>query len=94
MNINKPDPNLRILSRIELNYSATQWALKCDQFPRLIIEKIADYLNKRVSMGYNRGLGSKELQTNYDGLRKEFALYITKQTDQVFESIVEKIYKL
>ncbi len=92
MNIFKPHPNVHIRSTVNLNLSAEQWSLRTDQFPRVIIEKVADYLNKRVTMEYNRGEPLESIEVGYNSLRDRFEIYVTPETDQVFKSVTDTLY--
>ena len=92
MNIFKPHPNVHIRSTVNLHLSAEQRSLRTDQFPRVIIEKVADYLNKRVTMEYNRGEPLEGLQVGYNSLRDRFEIYVTPETDQVFKSVTDTLY--
>ena len=92
MNVFKPHPNIHIRTTVNLNLSAEQWALKTDQFPRVIIEKVADYLNKRVTLEYNKGESIEGLQGGYNSLRDRFELYVTPDTDLVFKSVTNTLY--
>ena len=55
MNIANPHPNIQIRTSISVNFSASQWGLHVDKFPRVIVEKVADYLNKRITVCFNKG---------------------------------------
>lgn len=92
MNVFKPHPNIHIRTTVNLNLSAEQWSLRTDKFPRVIIEKVADYLNKRVTMEYNKGEPIEGMQVGYNSLRDRFEIYVTPDTDLVFESVTDTLY--
>ena len=92
MNIFKPHPNIHIRTTVNLNLSAEQWSLRTDKFPRVIIEKVADYLNKRVTIEYNKGEPIEGMQVGYNSLRDRFEIYVTPDTDLVFKSVTDTLY--
>ena len=92
MNVFKPHPNIHIRTTVNVNLSAEQWALKTNEFPRVVIEKVADYLNKRVTLEYNKGEPLAGLQGGYNTLRDSFEIYVTPETDQVFKSVTDTLY--
>lgn len=92
MNVSKPHPNILIRTSVTIDLSAEQWALKTDEFPRTIIEKVADILNKRVTLTFNKGEKAEALQQGYESLKSGFAIYLTQETDRVFKEVSNTIY--
>lgn len=92
MQIFKPHPNVAVRATISVNLSADQWGLDTDKWPRVIIEKVADFLNKRFTMEYNKGEGIDTLRSDYNNLRESFVLYVTDETDQVFEKLINQVF--
>jgi hypothetical protein len=94
MNISKPHPNVQIYTTVNINLSAKQWCLRTDDFSRVVIEKVADHLNKRVTRDFNQGENYVDLGTRFNYLKNSFEAYITPETDDTFKSITEAIYKM
>ena len=92
MHISKPHPNIQIRTTVTVNLSAEQWALRTDDFPRVVIEKVADYINKRVTFEFNKGESAEMLRGGYDSLKQSFEIYVTPETDTVFERVSNTIY--
>ena len=92
MNVFKPHPNIHIRTTVNVNLSAEQWALKTDKFSRVVIEKVADYLNKRITLEYNKGEPLEGLRGGYNNLRDSFEIYVTPDTDLVFRSVTDTLY--
>ncbi len=93
MNVFKPHPNIHIRTTVTVNLSAEQWGLRTDEYSRVVIEKVADFLNKRITLEFNKGEPRQCLQGGYNALRDSFEIYITPETDEVFESIANTLYK-
>lgn len=75
MNITRPKPNIQIRKAISVNLSAAQWNLEVEKFPRLVIEKVADFLNKRITMDFNRGESRDYITNSFQGLVADFEIY-------------------
>lgn len=93
MNIARPFPNICIKTTVTVNLSADQWHLRTQEHDRGIVEKVANLLNKRITLVYNRGDDAESLRTAFVGLRKDFDIYATEQTDSVFENILPTLYR-
>jgi hypothetical protein len=91
MNISKPSPNVSIRTTV----SAGQWALKTDKFPRTIIEKVADILNKRLTLEYNRGENRIKVKQSMQGLARSFEIYGATHADSehVLDSLLDELYR-
>jgi hypothetical protein len=93
MNIANPHPNIQIRTSISINLSASQWHLHVDKYPRVIVEKVADYLNKRVNVNFNKGEPRATVEFAFDALAKDFAMYgaTSKETRKVFTDILQTV---
>lgn len=93
MNVTNPHPNIQIRTSISLNLSASQWSLEVDKFPRTIVEKVADFLNKRVTYEFNKGEPRQKIIDSFDMLAKNFEIYgaTSKKTKEVFNGVINKI---
>lgn len=94
MNIRKPHPNLVVRSAAAVNFSADQWGLKTDQFPRIVIEKVASYLNNRLRMAYNRGEDAECARAAVTMLFKDFAIYGagSAKSKDLLDKIIKNLY--
>lgn len=94
MNISRPRNNVRKTSTVSIDLSAEEWELLTASFPRRIMEKVANYLNKRFSQGFNIGMKPNELRTSMDELMLSFAIYGAYDTEPraVLEMLIEKCY--
>ena len=94
MNINKPHPNIAIRTNISVYLSANQWNLKTDEFPRIVIEKVASFLNKRVMYEYNKGEPKEMLVQGVMSLADQFKIYgaTSKETKKVLDNLLEQVY--
>lgn len=95
MNISKPTPNVSIRTTVAINLSAEQWALKTDKFPRTIIERVADILNKRLTLTYNRGESRSDVKQSMQGLARSFEIYgaTRPDTEQVLDNLLDQLYR-
>lgn len=93
MNISKPHPNIQIRTSISINLSASQWKLKIESYPRVIVEKVADFLNKRVTYEFNKGESRQKIIDSFDTLAKNFEIYgaTSKETKAVFNGIINTV---
>ena len=92
MNIYKPHPNVSFRTMVTIDLSASQWCLKTNDWPRTIIEQVASYLNKRLTLSFNIGDSKDIVRQQYNMLTEQFKLYLTNDTDCVFESLVDAMY--
>lgn len=94
MNIRRPHPNLIVRSAASVNFTADQWGLKTEEFPRIIIEKIATYLNSRIRMAYNRGESADTAKEAVYMLFKDFALYGagSQKSKELLNKIIRNLY--
>jgi hypothetical protein len=94
MNIAKPHPNVSIRTNINLNFSADQWCLLTDKFPRTVIERVADYLNKRIMLNYNKGEPPETVRLSFESLASDFKVYgaTSKDTKKVFDKLISEVY--
>lgn len=94
MNIRKPHPNLTIRSSTSVNFSAAQWGLKTDDHPRVVIEKVASYLNNRITREYNRGETEDHTRMAVTSLMKDFKLYgaDNPRTRELLNKILKNLY--
>lgn len=92
MNIYKPHPNVSFRTMVTIDLSASQWCLKTNDWPRTIIEQVANFLNKRLTLSFNIGDSKDNVRQQYNILTEQFNLYVTKDTDCVFESLVDAMY--
>lgn len=93
MNITKPHPNISIRTTVSVNFSADQWRLRTNECSRVIIEKVADSFNKRLSSTFNAGFSKNEIMAAYTGLQSEFLPYITAETESVYHDVVRVLHK-
>ena len=95
MNVCKPHPNLSIRTTVSVNLSADQWALKTQQHPRVIIEKVADYLNKRVNSEFNRGESRPHVEKAVESLADDFKIYGASDpsSKEVLNGLLDELYK-
>ena len=93
MNIANPHPNIQIRTSISVNFSASQWGLHVDKFPRVIVEKVADYLNKRITVCFNKGEPRSKVELAFELLAKDFTMYgaSSAATRKVFTSIMDTV---
>lgn len=94
MNIRKPHPNLTVRSSTSVNFSAAQWGLKTDEFPRLIIEKVASILNGRITREYNRGEPEEHTRSAVVGIMTEFKIYGAndKKPKEFLDRVLRNLY--
>jgi hypothetical protein len=93
MNIARPFPNICIRTTITVNLSADQWCLRTQDHDRGTVDKVANLLNKRVTLVFNRGENAEHLRLAFNGLKRDFDIYVTEQTDSVFENILPTLYR-
>lgn len=95
MNITHPHPNVAIKTMISVNFSASQWKLKTEDFPRTVIESVANFLNKRIVMSYNKGGDSNFVRIAFKSLADDFEIYgaKSKETNVVFDKLMKEIFK-
>jgi len=93
MNTTNPFPNIYLRTSVTVNLSADQWALRTSDYDRGVVDKVANLLNKRITNTYNKGEGIDNLRLSYRGLIKDLNLYVTDQTDSVFESMIPTLYR-
>lgn len=94
MNITKPHPNVAIKTMISVNLSASQWKLSTEDFPRSVIESVANYINKRIMMTYNKGGNKGLVQIAFKSITDDFRIYgaTSRETKKVFEKLLKEIY--
>lgn len=92
MNIYKPHPNVSFRTMVTVDLSASQWCLKTDEWSRTIVEQVANYLNKRLTLSFNIGDSKDVVRQHFNALIEQFRLYVTKDTDCVFESLIDAMY--
>ena len=95
MNISKPHPNVQIRTSITINLSADQWALNTKDHPRVIIEKVADFLNKRITTEFNKGESRSTLELSINSLSDNFKIYgaTKKESKEVLTNLLNELYK-
>lgn len=93
MNITNPHPNIQIRTSISLNLSASQWHLEVDKFPRTIVEKVADFLNKRITTEFNKGEPIEKVKLSFEMAAKGFAIYGAEsvKTQEVFANVIKTV---
>lgn len=92
MNIDKPHPNIRFRTMVSVDLSAAQWCLDTEHWSRTITDQVANYLNKRLTFSFNVGDSAEDVTAHYRGLRTQFALYVTKDTDRVFDNLLKVMF--
>lgn len=92
MNIVKPHPNISFRTTVSVDLSAAQWCLNTENWSRIITEQVANYLNKRLTLSFNIGDSPNSVTAHYRGLRKQFELYVTKDTDRVFDNLLKTMF--
>ena len=92
MNIYKPHPNVSFRTMVTVDLSASQWCLKTDEWSRTIVEQVANYLNKRLTLSFNICDSKDVVRQHFNALIEQFRLYVTKDTDRVFESLIDAMY--
>ena len=94
MNVITISPNLRVRSTVAVNYSASEWKLNTREFPRTIIEKVANSLNSRINQDFNSGFSRDVIRSNFRMLTKQFALYgaDTKEVHEILDHIMYSVY--
>lgn len=94
MNIARPNPNLAVRTNISVDYSASQWCLNTEDFPRSVIEKVASFLNKRVMMEYNKGEPREVVVSAVEALTDAFEIYgaKSKDTKKVLDNLLDTVY--
>ena len=78
---------------MDINLSPEQWKLNTAVHGRVVLDKVADTLNKRVTLVYNSGDNVATLRAGFSGLLTDFALYTTRDTMNVFEQLAKEIYR-
>lgn len=93
MNIHRPHPNIVIRTTVSVNLSPEQWRLGTERHSRVIMDKVADTMNKRITLLYNRGDMRDDARASFLGLVKDFEIYTTKDTVKVFDQLCQEIYR-
>lgn len=95
MNISKIKTNVRVSSTVSIDLSADEWGLDTKQTSRAIIDKVATYLNKRFSRGYNIGLTANELVDSMYELMGSFKIYGANhpEPNEVLKNLIYCVYK-
>lgn len=95
MNIAKLGTNIRLRSTVSVNLSAADWDLYTSAFSRVIIEKVANFLNGRFNYCYNTGLTEDELKSQMHALMDSMATYGASDTEPraILEDLCRKVYK-
>ena len=93
MNIYKPHPNIVIRTTVSVNLSPEQWKLGTNTHSRVIMDKVADTMNKRVTLLFNRGDDLDTMRAGFTALITDFELYCTSDTAKVFEHVMKEIYR-
>jgi hypothetical protein len=94
MQVNKLNPNLIVRKTASVNYSASQWGLFTHTFSRTVIERVADLLNKRFNLSYNKGMTQTELVESMESLMSDFSIYGAADTEPrtALNQLIKKVY--
>lgn len=94
MNTTTIHPNFRVSTQLTVDLSAAQWGLNTDKFPRLVIEKVANYLNQRVMREFNSGQPRHMVKFSFDALAKDFKIYGATdiRVNETLDLILNKAY--
>ena len=94
MNVTKPRPNLSIRTTINVNLSANQWKLDTDSFPRIIIDQVANFLNKKITQAYNHGNKRPVVEENFYYLANHFKMYgaTGRDTQEVLNDLLDELF--
>lgn len=95
MNVSKPHPNIQIRTNVSVNLSAAQWELNTNEYPRSIIERVADLLNKRVANEFNKGESRTQVEISVTALSNSFKIYgaTDNKTKQVLNQLLDNLYR-
>lgn len=95
MNVTKLGTNVRLRSTVSVNLSAADWALYTSAYSRVIIEKVANFLNGRFNYCYNIGMTEAELKERMASLMDSMATYGASDTEPraILEDLCRKVYK-
>jgi len=94
MNVMKVNNNVSIRKQISVDLSASDWKLQTNKFSRLIIEKVANLLNRRLVLSFNTGKSQKDVKTEMTSLMNDFALYgaTSKDTQKVLSDLLVSLF--
>ena len=94
MNVAKPHPNISIRTNVSIDLSADQWGLDTDRFPRTVIERVASFMNKRVTGTFNQGYQRPVLEQQFRALADHFRLYgaTSDVTQNVLKDLLDDLY--
>lgn len=94
MNITKPHPNIAIRTTINVDLSADQWRLNTDDFPRTVVERVATFLNKKVTLSFNQGDNRSSVEQQFDCLASHFKMYgaTSSNTQSVLNDLLDKLF--
>lgn len=94
MNVMKVNNNVSIRKQISVDLSASDWKLQTNDFSRLIIEKVANLLNRRLVLSFNTGKSKNEVQIAMKSLMNDFALYgaTSKNTTKVLDELLDSLF--
>jgi hypothetical protein len=94
MNIVKPHPNVFIRTTVNINLSAEQWGLRTDTCSREIIEKVATFLNKKITHTFNIGCDRKTVEEHFNCLADHFKLYgaTDKSARAILKGLLDELF--
>lgn len=94
LNVTKPHPNISIRTNINIDLSADQWGLDTDRFPRTIIERVASFMNKRITGTFNQGYKRPVVEQQFQVLAEHFKLYgaTGTTTQEVLKELLDELF--
>jgi len=94
MNIVKPHPNVYIRTTVNIDLSAEQWGLHTSSFSRTMVEKVATFLNKKVTHTFNIGCDRKTVEEHFNCLADHFKLYgaTNKNTQAILKGLLDELF--
>jgi hypothetical protein len=96
MNVTKLTHNISIRKQVSVNLSASQWELSTSGFSRVVIEKVADILNRRLVLSFNSGKSKADVEVSMVALMKDFSMYgaNSKPTKVVLDRLLKSLYSV
>ena len=94
MQVRKMNPDLIVRKTATVNYSASHWGLYTVSFSRVVIERVADLMNKRFNLAFNQGMSKDELEKSMHSLMSDFSMYGANDTEPraILNKLIKTVY--
>lgn len=96
MNVTKLSNNISIRKQVSVNLGAAQWGLNTAGFSRIVIEKVADILNRRLVLSFNSGKSRADLEKSMATLMGDFKIYgaSSKVSKDTLNKLLNSLYSV